>query len=285
MTAIPLSPVSAPRVWRTAQFLGVVATLALVGGLVVWPTLTLHLLWNIAIPVLPAVFVMNPMIWRNVCPLATLNSMIGSRATTRSPSIRTTRHLWWVGVVLLGLLVPARRFLFNTDGPALAWTIIAVAIIALVAGVFAARRAGFCNTLCPVLPAEKLYGQRPLIEVGNARCSPCTACTHVGCIDLARMKTVPQTIGPARRTSRWLTTPFGVFAAAFPGFIIGYFTTENGPLSTAPSVYLHIGAFAAGSYLLVMAAVSLIRINAERALRVLGWISVLTYYSFWFATR
>lgn len=285
MTAIPLPPVSTPRVWRSAQFLGVVATVVLVAGLVVWPTPTLYLLWNIAIPVLPAVFVVNPLIWRNVCPLATLNSLVGSRARAPHPGIRATRHLWWVGVVLLGLLVPARRFLFNTNGPVLAWTIVAVAIITLVAGVFAARRAGFCNTLCPVLPVEKLYGQRPLIEVGNARCSPCTACTHVGCIDLARMKTVPQTIGPARRTSRWLTTPFGVFAAAFPGFIIGYFTTDNGPLSTAPSVYMHIGAFAAGSYLLVMAAASLFRITAEPAIRSLGWVSVITYYSFWFATR
>lgn len=284
MREISLPPVSAPRLWHAAQILGVAATLGLIGGLVAWPGQTLHLLWDIAIPVLPAVFVVNPLIWRNVCPLATLNSLVGVRAAAPPPGIRVTRQLWWLGIALLGLMVPARRFLFNTNGPVLAGTIVAVAIIALVAGVFAARRAGFCNTLCPVLPVEKLYGQRPLINVGNARCSTCEGCTHVGCIELARLKVIPQTIGPTRRTTGWLRTPFGAFAAAFPGFIIGYFTTENGPLSTAPQVYLHIAALAAGSYLLVTAVVLAFGITAERAIRHLGWISVASYYSLWLAT-
>lgn len=285
MRAISLPPVSAPRLWHTAQVLGVVATLALIGGLVAWPNPTLHLLWDIAIPVLPAVFVANPMIWRNVCPLATLNSLIGTRANAPAPSIRTTRQLWWLGLALLGLLVPARRFLFNTDGTVLAVTIVAVAIVALIAGVLAARRAGFCNTLCPVLPVEKLYGQRPLIDVGNARCATCVGCTHLGCIELARSKMVPQTIGRTRRTTGWLTTPFGAFAAAFPGFIVGYFTTANGPLSTAPSVYLHIATLAAGSYLLVTTVVVAFNITSDRAIRFLGMLSVVAYYSLFFATR
>ncbi|HRP07428.1 MAG TPA: hypothetical protein PLL69_02980 [Gemmatimonadales bacterium] len=285
MKVVSLPPVSSPRLWQTAQILGLVATLGLIGGLVAWPNRSLHLLWDIVIPVLPAVFVLNPLTWRNVCPLATLNSMVGVRAEAPPPDIRTTRQLWWVGIALLGVLVPARRFLFNSNGPALAGTIVAVAIIALAAGLFAARRSGFCNTLCPVLPVEKLYGQRPLIDVGNARCTTCTGCTHVGCIELARLKTIPQTIGPTRRTTGWLTTPFGAFAAAFPGFIIGYFTTSDGPLSTAPQVYLQVGALAAGSYLLVTAVVLASGIAAERALRSLGWLSVATYYSLWLATR
>ena len=93
----------------------------------------LGLLWNVAIPVLPAVFLVNPMLWRNACPLATLNKATGDRFGTRQLLGAGTRA-GALGIVLLFVMVPARRFLFNTDGIALAVTIVLVATLALVAG-------------------------------------------------------------------------------------------------------------------------------------------------------
>jgi hypothetical protein len=275
---------ASPRWYRlngVAQAVGLVLTAALLAGLAVQPKATLHVLWDMVIPLLPAVFLVNPMLWRNVCPLATLNALSGTR-TARPPLSGTLlRASWGLGIGLLLVMVPARRFLFNTDGLALAATIVVVALLAVAAGALAPRRAGFCNAICPVLPVEKLYGQAPLVRVGSARCGDCTVCTPVGCIDLARTKTVAQTMGPNRRAARWLTTPFGAFAAAFPGFIVGYFTLTDGPIATAADVYLHVVLSTAASLVVLGGAAALLRLPSRLGVPALGALAVSLYY--WFA--
>jgi hypothetical protein len=259
-----------------------VLTLALIAALWVLPRPTLKLLWDMVIPLLPAVFLVNPLIWRNVCPLATLNDLGVRRPGGRAMPATMLRAGWVVGVALLFVLVPARRFLFNENGPALAITITLVAVLAVVAGLVFARRAGFCNSLCPVLPVEKLYGQVPLLPMAGARCHECNVCTPVGCIDLAATKTVAQTIGPLRRDLGWLRTGFGAFAAAFPGFVLGYFTAANGALGTAGAVYLRVLGFALVSYVIVAVLTNLLRVGAALAIPLLGAIALGIYY--WFAS-
>jgi hypothetical protein len=267
--------------WRLAQAAGVALTLLLLAGLLLRPDLTLRILWNGVVPLLPAVFLVQPEIWRNVCPLATLNVASGRRVGRRANSATVSRALGSVGLVLLLVLVPARRFLFNTDGPALALTIAAVAVLALALGFAFDMKAGFCNTLCPVLPVERLYGQRPLLRLPNARCRPCTLCTRKGCLDLVPAKSVKQTLGVHSRSGRWLRTPYGAFAAAFPGFVIGYYTTSDVALSAAWSVYGHIGLWMLGSYAVIAAAALILRVPGEVATVPIAALAFGLYY--WFA--
>lgn len=278
MTTIPHSLRPASRNWRAAQGAGVAITLALLSALLLRPAEALHVLWDMVIPLLPAVFLVNPMLWRNVCPLATLNAFTGARGKMRALGARPTRAAWAAGIVLLVTMVPARRFLFNTNGAALAITIGIVALLAFGGGMLVARRGGFCNALCPVLPVEKLYGQAPLIEIGNPRCADCSLCTPVGCIDLASVKTVAQTVGPTRRSQAWVLTAFGAFAAAFPGFIVGYFSVANGGLSSAAAVYVHVLGFALASYAIVWSMVVMANLSAKTMLPALGGLAFLLYY-------
>ena len=141
--------------------MGVLLTLVLVGALWVYPDPTLNLLWNAVIPLLPAAFLVSPAIWRNTCPLATLNMMGGGRRTLKAAQMPWAGA---VGIALLLLLVPARRFAFNTDGHILAATIVAVAVLAVVAGFFFSAKAGFRNTsansLIPVsVSLERQYNE------------------------------------------------------------------------------------------------------------------------------
>lgn len=282
MTARTIPTYSTPGVlWRSAALLGLALTAVLLFGLSVRPTLTLHVLWDMVIPVLPLAFLVNPMIWRNVCPLATLNAMTGTRVGNRPPPREVLRASWIGGIVLLATLVPARRFLFNENGTALLVTIAAVALLALLLGVAYARRSGFCNALCPVLPVEKLYGQAPLIRVPTSRCMDCNACSASGCLDLAGGKSLLQSLGPARRTRAWSRSPLGLFAAGFPGFIVGYFTTVNGPLSSAPVVYGHIGLWTLGSLAVVLTVVTIFDPGWRVMLPILGGAAVAAYY--WFS--
>lgn len=281
MTSIPLPTAPARPLWRTAQLLGIALTLALIAALWTQPTASLMLLWDMVIPLLPAVFLVNPLIWRNVCPLATLNDVAAMAPGRRTLDAARLHPAWVLGVVLLFVLVPARRFLFNTNGQALAITVVAVALLALAMGFVVGRRGGFCNSLCPVLPVEKLYGQAPLVPMHGVRCTTCTLCTRVGCIDLAGEKTVAQTIGPERRDAAWLKTGFGSFAAGFPGFIIGYFTTTNTSLGDAFAIYGRILGLAVASWALVGVAASALRVRAAIAMPILGAASLGLYY--WFA--
>ncbi len=284
MTAasMPSPPVPAGLgLWRTAQWAGILATAILLAGLVAQPDLALDVLWNILIPLVPASLLVSPAIWRNVCPLATLNMLTNRSAVQHTLTEKVLPGAGIIGIVLLVVMVPARRFLFNTDGVVLTVTIVAVALLALALGGFFQLKAGFCNAICPVLPVERLYGQRPLMGVNNPRCVPCTMCTARGCIDLNPSKSVAQTLGSARRSNAWLVTGFGAFAAAFPGFVVGYYTAQDGPLASAGSVYLNVAVWALGSYLVAGLLVWLFRLSATRALILLAAVAAGLYY--WFA--
>lgn len=266
--------------WRAAQVVGLLATVALLVAFVAAPTTALHLLWDMVIPLLPAVFIVNPMLWRNVCPLASLNELGGRRR--ESPTLGPTWLVpsWAVGIALLALLVPARRFLFNAHGLPMLVTVSAVAVLALASGFVVSRRGGFCNSICPVLPVEKLYGQAPLMDVGSARCSDCNKCASLGCVDLAGRKSAVQSVVSAG-TRTWALTPFGLFAAAFPGFIIGYFTTEDGPFTSALAVYGQVALWSAASLFIALGLVLVSRVRSAVALFLLGAASIVAYY--WFA--
>jgi hypothetical protein len=106
-------------------------------------------------------------------------------------------------------------------------------------------------------------------------------CTARGCIDLNPSKSVAQTLGSARRSNAWLVTGFGAFAAAFPGFVVGYYTAQDGPLASAGSVYLNVAVWALGSYLVAGLLVWLFRLSATRALILLAAVAAGLYY--WFA--
>ena len=279
MTAIPQPRAAGPRaaLWKTAQLLGVGATAVLLAGLVWKPDLALLVLWNVLIPVLPASFLLTAEVWRNVCPLATLNLMPG-RGATRLTGHSATRLAPLIGILLLWILVPARRALFNEHGLVLMVTVTAVALLALSSGLLFEVKAGFCNSICPVLPVERLYGQQPLVDVSNRRCPSCTLCTSPGCMDLSADKSLYSVLGKPHNDARWLLTPFGVFAASFPGFVFGYFQASNTDFAGLAQVYTGVGLAMAASYAITAVLVLVLRMRAVVAVRLLGAAAVGLYY-------
>ena len=123
-----------------------------------------------------------------------------------------------------------------------------MAALAIAGGLAFDAKAGFCNAICPVLPVERLYGQSPLVRIGNPRCSSCTACAPA-CIDRSPVRAPRQALGAAASRRFWTFSAFGGFAAAFPGFVLGYFTSVDGELSTAPLVYAEVLGWAALSWI------------------------------------
>jgi hypothetical protein len=252
-------------------------------GLVMRPAVALDLLWNAAVPLLPATFLVSPPIWRNVCPLATLN-MLGSGwgETTPRRRRRPSELRTWggAGILSLFLLVPARHFLFNTNGAALAGAVVGVGVVALLLGLRYANKSGFCNAVCPVLPVERLYGQSPMLRVANPRCLPCVTCSARGCMDRSPESALAEAMDYPRTGSHWLGTPFGSFAVAFPGFVFGYFQVSDVPIARAGVVYATVAAWAALSWLL---GAGLTALGISRRPLLLGAAAAAAGSYYWFA--
>lgn len=278
-SAVPLS-FAENATWKTGQVIAWITTLAVVAGLFFQPELTLKIAWYAVVPLLPASFLINAGLWRALCPLATANTL-PSRKTGRVLTGTWLRRSSAVGLILLMVLVPLRRLLLNQDGPALAMVLLAIVVLALISGVFFQVKGGFCNSICPVLPVEKLYGQSPLLSVRNPRCVPCTHCTTKGCIDIDPGLSIRQAMGSGTTTKEWLKTPFGIFAAAFPGFIFGYFQVEDVPLTEIAAVYGQILSYALVSFVVVSVISSVLKIGTELIAPVSGALSIAIYY--WFA--
>lgn len=266
--------------WSGARTTAVVGLLALVTGALVQPDVTLPLFWNVVLPLVPAVLLISPGLWRGVCPVATL-SMWTARPHARRIAEAPSPMIDVVAVALLFAIVPARHLLWNQSGTAFLVLLLVVGLLALGVGSLGPMKAGFCNSICPVLPVERLYGQAPLFDTPNARCAPCSLCTVRGCVDLVPTKGVAQVLGPARRSYHWLGTGFGFFAAAFPGFILAYGLTPDGPLDTAATVYGIVGLAVLASWSLV-AGIGLIgNVSARSMIPALAAVSLGLYY--WFA--
>ncbi len=266
------------RVWTTAQVSALIVTVLVLVGLLFRPELTLRLAWYGIVPLLPATFLINAGLWRGVCPIATANTIWPN--SERIPGERWMQTAFILGMVLLLILVPMRRLVLNVNGPVLAVTLVLIVAAALVLGAIYRTKAGFCNSLCPILPVEKLYGQSPLVWIQNPRCLPCDNCSTRGCLDLNPSAAPAQPRGPGS-TRSWLKTPMGVFAMAFPGLVLGYFQLSDGAMGDWLTVYGLIGGYVLASYALLAGMAFLLNPDARVLAPISGALAVGIYY--WYA--
>ncbi len=284
-----IQPVPATvRLWRAGRVVALIALVAVLALLWMMPATGLAVLWGAAVPAIAASLFVTPVLWRGVCPLATLNELGNRFGRPAPPSARLQWGLGVAGLILFHVLVPARLVLFNHYGASVVAASLLIGLLAVLLGARYSVRSAFCNALCPILPIERLYGQAPLVDLERGRCGACVVCTPRGCLDLAGPRNLAQLIGPGRRTEAWLLTPFGLFAAALPGFIVGYFLAPNGaaggtaslaPLAAlAPWSWTLAGSVASG--LVVAGIVRWTGATAARAMPFLAWASGTAYFAF-----
>lgn len=265
---------------RRLQWPGVVGLLGVGAGLMLAPVVTLRLLWQVVIPLLPATFFLSPSLWRAACPLATAGLLAVSPGAGQALDRPAADTAGVVGLLLLLILVPLRHLVLEHDPQVLLHLLAGLVVLAAVLGRGHDMKAGFCNAICPVLPVERLYGQAPLLPLGDQRCGPCTRCTPAGCPDRAPRHAFLSMIGASRW---WPGQPYGAFLAGFPGFVVGFGLVSR---EVDVSVLQAYGPSLLGfgiSWLLVAAAVRLFRWTAPAALPWLAWAAASGYY--WFASE
>ena len=218
---------SSARWWVMIRAVSLSALVALTVVLVADPTDGLFIFWRLLVPVLPLLFLTSLGVWRNVCPVSAANQLprvFGfSRALEPPRWMRERGYL--VGIALLAAIIPTRRVVFDHEGPATAALLGAVVLAAFTGGLLFKGKSGWCSSICPMLPIERLYGQSPFAVVRNSHCAPCVGCAK-NCYDA---DPVPAYGRDMRDGDRWWRQPRRVFAGAFPGVILAYFTIPQEP--------------------------------------------------------
>ncbi len=261
-------------VWRVGSTLTIAAAITLCVILVARPSTGLRLWWRLAIPLLPLVWLTAPGLWRNLCPLAASNQTPRLLRFTRDWTAPAwySEHAPVVGMTAFILLVASRKPLLNSSGVATA-TLIGGSLFGALIGGFAFKgKSGWCSSICPLLPVQRVYGQTPYLAVANRYCQPCVGCAK-NCYDfnprVAYLADLydgdPHYTGYRR-----------FFVGAFPGLTYCYFTLPA-HLGTA-AVYGRFASYlavSAGSFFL---AETLLRVTVNKLTALYGAAAISLFY-------
>jgi NADPH-dependent 2,4-dienoyl-CoA reductase/sulfur reductase-like enzyme/ferredoxin len=232
-------------VWRGVRVVSVASYVVLILALLVWPTTGLTVFFGLVIPILPALFWIAPGIWRNICPLSSANQsarVLGFTLGRTAPRwVRERGYLLAMG--LFFGIAGARLAVFNDDGTATAVLLAVVVLSAFGAGVLFQGKSGWCSSICPLLPLQRVYGQTPFVLSPNSHCQPCLACTR-NCFDFQPQ--IAQQADLHDTDPRW-SQPRRLFASALPGFVLGFFTVLDQPSLSMEETYARLALFVLGS--------------------------------------
>ena len=242
------------------------------------PALGLLLFWGLTIPVLPALLVIAPGLWRQVCPMAALNQL--PRAVNKGRALELPAGLkstaFSIALALFIGAVALRQPWLNQHGPSLGAVILAMLAAALAGGWFFKGRSGWCGTFCPLGPIQRTYGQAPLVLVRNGYCEPCVGCQK-NCYDFNPRAAVFSDVydDDARYSSQRR-----LFMGLLPGLLLGYFLAQPLALDgVAEGLALLLGASAASAGLYGL-TVAFMPSNPYRISLAFGAAAIAIFYFF-----
>jgi nitrite reductase (NADH) large subunit len=264
--------------WMALRALTLAATLGLAGLLLVSP-MGVKFFWGLVVPLLPALFVVAPGLWRQVCPMAFVNQLpilIGRSSSRRLPHIAQD----WAFTIAVGAfiaLIGLRQPLLNNHGAVVGAGILVVLVLAFAGGVAFKGRSGWCGTFCPLAPVQRAYGHAPLVLIGNGYCRTCVGCQK-NCYDFNPRAAIFEDLldtDPAYAGQRRF------FMAMMPGLVLGYYLQPaHVAYGEGVRTLILLGAICL-SVGLYHAAISFFRANPFGAANLFAGLGLGAYY--WFA--
>jgi NADPH-dependent 2,4-dienoyl-CoA reductase/sulfur reductase-like enzyme/ferredoxin len=269
---VPLS------VWHVVRGVSLLASATVLVLLIAEPKTGLKIFWRFVIPLLPLLFFVAPGLWRNICPLAAMNQTPRYLNFTRAltPPKWFKEYGYVIAIAVFAVVVASRRPLFNHSGPATAALFAAALVGALVAGTFFKGKSGWCSSMCPLLPVQRIYGQTPFLTLPNSHCQPCVGCTK-NCYDFNPSVAY---LADLHDDDRHYVAYRKFFVGAFPGLVYAYFQASA---SSTPKLYLQFVLYAmasAGAFYLLDAFV---KVSANRLTALFGAVALNVFY--WFGIK
>jgi nitrite reductase (NADH) large subunit len=274
-TQIPARlPVGAWQAIRVVTLLGAVA---LAMALIVVPDDGLFVLWRLIIPVLPLLWLVAPGLWRNVCPLSASNQtprVLGLSKALPAPAW-LKEYGFVIAAAMFVLFITLRKVGLDDSGPASALLLLGALVGGFAGGVMLKGKSGWCSSICPLLPIQRLYGQTPFKLVANSHCTPCVGCTK-SCYDfnpkvafLADLTDPDPYWGGYRK----------LFAAAFPGVVLAFFTLpEARSAAEIGGLYGQFALYLAGSIAAFFALDALLKVSSHTITTVFAATGFALFY-------
>lgn len=275
------------RAWHPLRAVSVAAAFGLCLLLVLRPAAGLALWWGFIIPVLPLVFVVAPGLWRNLCPIAALNQTPRLFGFTRGLTLPNwlKEYGYVIGFGLFFAIIPTRKVVFNDNGPALAALLAAVLVVAYLGGLMFKGKSGWCSSgVCPLFPAQRLYGQTPFVVISNSHCQPCVGCAK-NCYDFN--PNVAYLADLHDEDSRY-TGYRRVFAGAFPGLIVAFYVVPGPPDVSAVEMYGRTGLYMLAGLAIFVVLETFAKVSLSTITALFGAAALNLYYWYnlpLFATR
>ena len=257
------------------------ATLAITLGLA-WCLLTtrwgLTLFWGFAIPVVPALVVIAPGLWRQICPMALTNQLpvLSGCGLARDLPGWARQWAFTIAVALFVTIVGLRAPVLNHNGALVGAGIVGVLVLGFAGGYVFKGRSGWCGTFCPLGPIQRDYGHAPLVLVRNGYCRPCVGCQK-NCYDFNPRAAVFEDLYDSDPT---YSGQRRFFMAMMPGMVLGYYLQAPGGVYSFPvSTGIFLGGIAV-SVGLYQAILSFGRLNPFRTASLFASAAVAEYYFF-----
>ena len=116
-----------------------------------------------------------------------------------------------------------RKIGLDDSGPLSALLLLGAMAGAFAGGMVLKGKSGWCSTICPLLPVQRIYGQTPFALVGNNHCQPCVGCAK-SCYDFNPRAAYLADLNDA---DGYWSGYRKFFVGAFPGLILGFFETAD----------------------------------------------------------
>ncbi|MBJ8348806.1 FAD-dependent oxidoreductase [Antrihabitans sp. YC2-6] len=263
--------------WQAIRVVSILTYLFVIVLLFVRPAAGLFIFFGVIVPVLPALFLVAPGLWRNICPLAATNQIprvLGfTRALNPPDWVRNRGYL--VAMALFFGIAGSRLAGLDQSAAATGVVLALVATVAFTGGYVFKGKSGWCSSICPLFPLQRAYAQTPFVTVPNSHCPSCVGCAK-NCYDFKpRAAYQADLVDPDRS---W-TAQRKLFVAALPGFILGFFTAVGQDLP-ALEKYGLLGLFvlvSVGSYFAIEAVSPL-----SPAMVAIGYAAAALNIFYWF---
>jgi nitrite reductase (NADH) large subunit len=263
--------------WQAIRVVTLLGALGLAMALVLVPDDGLYVMWKLLIPVLPLLWLVAPGLWRNVCPLASSNQtprVLGlSKALTAPAWLKEYGFVIAAGLFIV--FVSLRKIGLDDSGPASALLLLAALSGGFVGGMLLKGKSGWCSSICPLLPIQRLYGQTPYKLVANSHCTPCVGCTK-SCYDFnPKVAYLADLTDPDPNWSGCRK----LFAAAFPGLVVAFFTLpEARGGEEIASLYGQLALYLAASVATFFTLDSLLAVSTHKVTTLFGAAGFSLFY-------
>jgi NADPH-dependent 2,4-dienoyl-CoA reductase/sulfur reductase-like enzyme/ferredoxin len=268
--------------WQAIRVVMLLGAIALAMALVIVPDDGLFVLWKLVIPVLPFLWLVVPGLWRNICPLSASNQtprLLGLSKALAAP-VWLKEYGFVIAAGLFILFVSLRKLGLDDSGPASALLLLGALTGGFVGGMLFKGKSGWCSSICPLLPIQRLYGQTPYKLVANTHCTPCVGCTK-SCYDFNPRVAYLADLADA---DPYWSGYRKLFAAAFPGLVLAFFNLpEARGGEEILALYGQLGLYLAASIAIFYTLDSLLKVSTHKLTALCGATGFSLFY--WYVSE